>query len=150
MVPLLIHVQSPLTYLKDRYQDLCYSLFLLLTFPSLLFIFTTRLQADDTSLTASGRALDSLLCEINNHLPAVCEWLCSNTLTRLFKVLYFSVRSSRSRALRYGLPILHECQNYLEGGGGLGGSEKNRGTAITSLQLAFRRRDRNFAPFTIH
>ena len=23
--------------------------------------------------------------------------------------------------------ILHECQNYLEGGGGLGGSEKNRG-----------------------
>ena len=32
---------------------------------------------------------------------------------RLFTVLYFSVRSSRSRALRYGLPILHECQNYV-------------------------------------
>ena len=46
--------------------------------------------------------------------------------------------------------ILHECQNYLGGGGGLGGSEKNRGTVITSLQLAFRRRDRNFTPFTIH
>ena len=45
--------------------------------------------------------------------------------SRLFTVLYFSVRSSRSRALRYGLPILHECQNYLGGGGGLGGSEKN-------------------------
>ena len=38
--------------------------------------------------------------------------------------------------------ILHECQNYLGGGGGLGGSEKNRGTVITSLQLAFRRHNR--------
>ena len=46
--------------------------------------------------------------------------------------------------------ILLECQNYLGGGGGLGGSKKNRGTVITSLQLAFRRRDRNFTPFTIH
>ena len=46
--------------------------------------------------------------------------------------------------------ILHECQNYLGGRGGLGGSAKNRGTVITSLQLAFRRRDRNFTPFTIH
>ena len=48
--------------------------------------------------------------------------------------------------------ILHECQNYLGGGDGgcLGGSKKNRGTVITSLQLAFRRCDRNFTPFTIH
>ena len=29
--------------------------------------------------------------------------------------------------------ILHERQNYLGGRGGLGGSEKNRGTVITSL-----------------
>ena len=33
--------------------------------------------------------------------------------------------------------ILREHQNYLEGGRSLGGSEKNRGTVITSLQLAF-------------
>ena len=33
---------------------------------------------------------------------------------------------------------------------GLEGSVKNRETVITSLQLAFRRRDRNFMPFTIH
>ena len=46
--------------------------------------------------------------------------------------------------------ILHECQNYLGGGGGLEGSEKNRGTVIISLQLAFRRRDRNFTTFTIN
>ena len=30
--------------------------------------------------------------------------------------------------------ILHECQKYLGGRGGLGGGEKNRGTVITSLQ----------------
>ena len=29
--------------------------------------------------------------------------------------------------------ILHECQNYLGDGGGLGGSKKNRGTVRTSL-----------------
>ena len=37
--------------------------------------------------------------------------------------------------------ILHECQNHLAGGGGgggdgLGGSQKNRGTVITSLLAA--------------
>ena len=46
--------------------------------------------------------------------------------------------------------ILHERQNYLGDEGGLVGSEKNRGTVITSLQLVFRRRDRNFMSFTIH
>ena len=46
--------------------------------------------------------------------------------------------------------ILHERQNYLGAVGGLGGSGKNGGTVITSLQLAFRRSDRNFTPFTIH
>ena len=35
---------------------------------------------------------------------------------RLFTVPYFPVRLSRSNALRYGLPILHECQNYLGSG----------------------------------
>ena len=49
-----------------------------------------------------------------------------------------------------GAAILRECQNYLGGRGGLGGSEKNRGIVITSLQLTFRRRDRNFMPFTVH
>ena len=41
----------------------------------------TRLYADGTFLTASGNDLDSLLREINNNLPAVYEWLCSNKLT---------------------------------------------------------------------
>ena len=44
------------------------------------------------------------------------------------------------------------CQNYLGGGvgGGVEMSVKNRGAVITSLQLAFRRRERNFTPYTIH
>ena len=44
-------------------------------------VFSTRLYADDTSLTASGSDLDGSLREINSHLPAVYEWLCSNKLT---------------------------------------------------------------------
>lgn len=43
--------------------------------------FSIRLYADDTFLTAYGSDLDSLLREINNHLPAVYEWLCGNKLT---------------------------------------------------------------------
>ena len=70
--------------------------------------------------------------------------------SRLFTVLYFSVRSQRSSNFVLRAAILHECQNHLGDGGGLGGSEKNRGTVITSPQLAFRRHDRNFTPFTIH
>ena len=44
-----------------------------MTFQSLSTFFPTRLYADNTSLTASGSDLDSLLREINNHLPAVYE-----------------------------------------------------------------------------
>ena len=33
--------------------------------------------------------------------------------------------------------ILHECQNFLEGGVGLGGSEENRGTVITSFRIDY-------------
>ena len=40
--------------------------------------FSTRLYVDGTSLKASGSDLNSLLCGLNNHLPAVYEWLCSN------------------------------------------------------------------------
>ena len=69
---------------------------------------------------------------------------------RLFTVLYFSRKIVEIERFALRAAILDECQNYVGGGGGLGGSEKNRGTVITSLQLAFRRRERNFTPFTIH
>ena len=52
-----------------------------MTFQKSSTFFSTRLYADDTSLTASGSDLDSLSREINNHLPAVYKWLCSNKLT---------------------------------------------------------------------
>ena len=32
--------------------------------------------------------------------------------------------------------ILHECQNYLGGRGGLGGSEKTRGTVLNNITAA--------------
>ena len=43
--------------------------------------FSVRLFADDTSLTATGKDSDVLLHGINSKLPAIYEWLCSNTLT---------------------------------------------------------------------
>ena len=46
------------------------------------------------------------------RLLIFCEFISGRHDFRLFTVLYFSVRSSRSRALRCGLPILHEFQNY--------------------------------------
>ena len=52
-----------------------------MTFQKSSTFFSTKLYADDTSLTASGSDLESLLHEINNHLPAVYKWLCSNKLT---------------------------------------------------------------------
>ena len=59
--------------------------------------FSTRLYADDTSLTASGSDLDSLLREINNHLPAVYEWLCSNKLTLNLKKSKFLIFMPRQK-----------------------------------------------------
>ena len=46
-------------------------------FPKSSTFFSTRLYADDTSLTASGSDLDSLLREINSHLPAVSTNGCA-------------------------------------------------------------------------
>ena len=60
--------------------------------PKISTFFSTRLCADDTSSTASGSDLDSLFCEINNHLPAVSDWLCSNKYNLKFdknRIYYF-------------------------------------------------------------
>ena len=42
--------------------------------------FPTRLFADDTSLTACGKDLDSLIHHINNELPKIYDSLCANKL----------------------------------------------------------------------
>ena len=55
-------------------------------------------------------------CTFGNSLsPLEAEnrFLGGALQTRLFTVLYFSMRSSRSSALRYGLPSSMSCQNYL-------------------------------------
>ena len=79
---------------------------------------------------------------ITDHNSMVFNWTVHSPLffRKIIEIEYLALRAA----------ILHEFQNHLGDGGGLGGSEKNRGTVITSPQLAFRRRDRNFTPFTIH
>ena len=43
--------------------------------------FSLRLFADDTSLTACGKYLDSLIYHINSELPKIYDWLCANKVT---------------------------------------------------------------------
>ena len=86
-------------------------------FPKSSTFFSTRLYADDTSLTASGSNLDSLLHEINSHLPAVYEWLCSNKLTLNLtktKFLIFMPRQKESHNLYPPLTVANvHVQNIL-------------------------------------
>ena len=76
--------------------------------------FSTRLYADDTSLTASGSDLDSLLCEINNHLPAVYEWLCSNKLTLNLTKTKFLIFMPRQKESYNLYPPLTVANVHLE------------------------------------
>ena len=83
-------------------------------FPKSSTFFSTRLYADDTSLTASGSDLDSLLREINSHLPTVYKWLCSNKLTLNLtknKFLIFMPRQKESHNL---YPPLTKANVHLE------------------------------------
>ena len=98
------------------------------------------------STTQKGAILRSV-STLLSLIVAAQEWNFSQQNAPKNLMLYKIIEIERF-ALRAA--ILDECQTYLGGGGGLGGSEKNRGTVITSLQLTFRRRDRNFTPFTIH
>ena len=74
--------------------------------PKISTFFSARLYAGDTSLTASGSDLDSLLCEINNHLPAVYDWLCSNKLTlNLTKTKYIIFMSRQKESYNLYPPL---------------------------------------------
>ena len=123
MVLLLTHVLSPCTGVPQG-SILGPLLFIIFIndLPKSSTFFSTRLYADDTSLTASGHDLDSLLCEINNHLPAVYEWLCSNKLTLNLtktKFLVFMPRQKESYNLNPPLTVANVhleksfCVKYL-------------------------------------
>ena len=76
--------------------------------------FSTRLYADDTSSTASGSDLDSLLREINNHLPAVYEWLCNNKLIVNFTKTKFLIFMPRQKESYNLYPPLTVANVHLE------------------------------------
>ena len=77
-------------------------------------LFSTIVYADDTSLTASGSDLDSLLREINNHLPAVYEWLCSNKLTLNLTKTKFLIFMPRQKESYNLYPPLTVANVHLE------------------------------------
>ena len=83
-------------------------------FPKSSTFFSTRLYADDTSLTASGSDLDSLLREINSHLPAVYEWLCSNKLTLNLTKTKFLIFMPRQKESHNLYPPLTVANVHLE------------------------------------
>ena len=94
--------------------------------------FSTRLYADDTSLTASGSDLDSLFCEINNHLPAVYEWFCSNKLTlNLTKTKYLIFMPRQKEKLQSVYPPLSVANFHLE----KSACVKNLGVCISIVTL---------------
>lgn len=74
--------------------------------------FSTRLFADDTSLTVCGKDLDSLIHQINIELPKICDWLCANKLTlNLTKTKYiiFQPRQKLNSNLHLPLVLAGHC-----------------------------------------
>ena len=83
-----------------------------------------RNSGSGSSGSGSGRSGDGVgsvryTCSFMINFSGVEKCDSKSGSGSLFTVLYFSVRLSRSRALHYRLPILHECQNYLGGGGSI-------------------------------
>ena len=82
-----------------------------------------------------------------NLLSLIAQsYLIHGYKSRLFTVQYFSIQLTRSSTLHYGQPSRMSVKTTYGAGDSLGGGEKNRRTILTSLQHAFRGRDRNFMP----
>ena len=76
--------------------------------------FSLRLFADDTSLTATGKNLDQLLQKINQKLPVIYEWLCSNKLTLNLNKTKYLIFQPRQK-VNYNLyPTLKKADQCLE------------------------------------
>ena len=68
--------------------------------------FSTRLFADDTSLTVCGKDLASLIHHINIELPKIYDWLCANKLTsNLTKTKYIVFQPRQKLNSNLHLPI---------------------------------------------
>ena len=69
--------------------------------------FSTRLFADDTSLTVCGKDLDSLIHHINIELPKIYDWLCANKLTlNLTKTKYIIFQPRQKLNSNLHLPLV--------------------------------------------
>ena len=76
-------------------------------FSSASSYFSTRLFADDTSLTVCGKDLDSLIYHINNELPNIYDWLCANKLTlNLTKTKYIIFQPRQKLNFNLHLPTV--------------------------------------------
>ena len=69
--------------------------------------FSTRLFSDDTSLTARGKDLDSLIHQINTEIPKIYDWLCTIKLTlNLSKTKYIIFQPRQKLNYNLHLPIV--------------------------------------------
>ena len=66
--------------------------------------FSTRLFSDDTSLTARGKDLDSLIHQINTEIPKIYDWLCANKLTLNLSKTKYIIFQPRQK-LNYNLHL---------------------------------------------
>ena len=73
--------------------------------------FSTRLFADDTSLTVCGKDLDSLIHHINIELRKIYDWLCANKLTlNLNKTKYIIFQPRQKLNSNLHLPLVLASQ----------------------------------------
>ena len=76
-------------------------------FSSVSSYFSTRLFADDTSLTVCRKDLDSLIHPMNIELPKIYDWLCANRLTsNLTKTKYIIFQPRQKLNSNLYLPIV--------------------------------------------